>query len=319
MTKPLISIIAACYNEEGNVEELYRRIVAVMNGFAEYDFEIIFIDNASADDTVPILRRLAQEDHRLKIIVNMANFGHIRSGFHGFIQGHGDAVITLAADLQNPPELIQEFLEKWKSGYKIVAGVKTQSVENLIMRTVRTLFYKLMVWCSETRQIEHFTGFGLYDKDVMKIIRSYQDPYPYVRGIVSELGFDIATVEFVQPKRTRGLSKMTFYSLYDMAMTGFVNYSRVPLRMATFTGFGVALMSLFIAAFYFFYKLLYWNSFDVGMAPLVLGLFFFSSVQLIFLGILGEYVGAILTQVKNRPHVIEKERINFDKEPEAAS
>jgi len=319
MRKKRLSIVSGCFNEEGNVEELYHRIVAVMDDLPEYDFEIIFIDNSSTDETVPILKRLAAVDRRVRIIVNLTNFGAIRSGFHGFIQGRGDAVITLVSDLQEPPELIREFIEKWENGYKIVAGVKKKSAENPLMYAVRTVFYKLIAWCSETRQIEHFTGFGLYDKDVMKIIRSYQDPYPYVRGIVSELGFDIATVEFVQPKRKSGRSKMSFYSLYDMAMTGFVNYSRVPLRLATFTGFAVASVSLLVAAFYFVYKLLRWDLFTVGVAPLVFGLFFFSAVQLIFLGILGEYVGAILTQVKNRPHVIEKERINFDDDSETAS
>jgi glycosyltransferase involved in cell wall biosynthesis len=310
--KKLISILTACYNEEENVEILYNRVKNVFEQLPQYNYEHIFIDNASTDSTVEILKRLAANDKNLKIIVNARNFGHIRSPFYGICETHGDAVILMVADLQDPPEMIPDLLKKWEEGYKIVCAVKDRSKENPLMFLFRKLFYNVLdKFSDENRQIKNFTGSGLYDKKFVDIIRTIDDPYPYFRGLVSELGFDIATVSFVQPKRLYGKTKNNFYTLYDLGMLGFVNHSKLPLRLASFIGFTVALISLVIAIVFFVRKLILWDSFSMGMAPLITGLFFFSSVQLFFIGIIGEYIGAIHTQVRKRPLVIEKERINF--------
>lgn len=308
-----ISILTPCYNEEGNVEELYQRVKAQFDALKDkYEFEHVFIDNASTDNTVAILRCMAAEDKHVKVIVNAMNFGHIRSPFYGIKQCYGDAVMMMVADLQDPPELIPEFLEKWEQGHKVVVGVKNKSKENPIMYGIRKLFYTMVRKMSETPLIDNFTGFGLYDKSFVDLLRETDDPYPYLRGFVAEYGGDIGEVYFTQPKRKHGKTKNNFYTLWDIAMLGFVNHSKVPLRLATFIGFTIAALSLAVALFYFIYKLCYWNDFQVGNAPLVIGVFFFSAVQLIFIGILGEYIGAIHTQVRKRPLVIEKERINFD-------
>ena len=308
-----ISILTPCYNEEENVEELYQRVKAQFDALKDkYEFEHVFIDNASTDNTVAILRRMAAEDKHVKVIVNALNFGHIRSPFYGMKQCYGDAVMLMVADLQDPPELIPEFLEKWEQGHQVVVGVKNKSKENPIMYGIRKLFYTLVRKMSETPLIDNFTGFGLYDKSFIDLLRATDDPYPYLRGFVAEYGGDIGEVYFTQPKRQHGKTKNNFYTLWDIAMLGFVNHSKVPLRLATFTGFAIAGLSLLVALFYFIYKLCYWNSFQLGNAPLVIGVFFFSAVQLIFIGILGEYIGAIHTQVRHRPLVIEKERINFE-------
>jgi len=311
--KKKISILTPCFNEEGNVEELYKQVKAQFEALKErYTYEHIFIDNASQDRTVEILKGIAAKDKNVKIIVNASNFGHIRSPFHGMKQCYGDAVMLMVADLQDPPELIPQFLEKWEEGHQVVVGVKNKSKENPIMYGIRKLFYTLVRKMSETPMIDNFTGFGLYDKAFVDVLRATDDPYPYMRGFVAEYGGDIATVYYTQPKREHGKTSNNFYKLYDMAMLGFVNHSKVPLRLAVFIGFTIAAVSLAVALFYFIYKLCYWDSFQVGNAPLVIGLFFFSAVQLIFIGILGEYIGAIHTQVRKRPLVIEKERVNFD-------
>lgn len=308
-----ISVITPCYNEEGNVEILYDRVKAQFEKLKDkYSYEHVFIDNASTDHTVDILRRMAKEDKRVKVIVNAANFGHIRSPFYGMKQCYGDAVIFMVADLQDPPELIPEFLSKWEEGHTVVVAVKNKSKENVLMFSARKVFYALVRKMSETPLIDNFTGFGLYDRRFMDILRENDDPYPYLRGFVAEYGGDIAVVYFTQPKRLHGRTKNNFYTLWDYAMLGFVNHSKVPLRLATFTGFLIAGISLLVSLFYLIYKLCYWDEFQLGNAPMVIGIFFFSAVQLIFIGILGEYIGAILTQVRKRPLVVEKERINFD-------
>lgn len=307
-----ISILTPCYNEEENVAVLCERIRAVMKTLPQYDYEHIFIDNASKDNTVALIRKEIEKDSHIRCIVNARNFGHIRSPFHGMRQCYGDAVILMASDLQDPPETIPALVEKWEQGHKVVIGVKNQSKENKLMYAVRSLFYNLISRMSEVEQIKQFTGFGLYDRQFVDVLRTIDDPYPYFRGLVSELGFDMATVNFVQPRRERGKTHNNFYTLYDMAMLGFVNYSKVPLRLACFLGFGVAILSVLVALFYLVYKLIFWQSFSAGQAPLVIGLFFFSAVQLIFIGIVGEYVGAVHTQVRKRPLVIEKQRINFE-------
>lgn len=310
--KKKISIITPCYNEEENVAVLCERIRAVMRTLPQYDYEHVFIDNASKDRTVELIRKEIAADPHIRCIVNARNFGHIRSPFHGICQCYGDAVILMASDLQDPPETIPALVARWEEGYKVVIGVKNQSKENPLMFGLRKLFYNLLAKASETEQVKNFTGFGLYDRQFMDVLRGIDDPYPYFRGLVAELGFERAEVPFVQPKRERGRTHNNFYTLYDMAMLGFVNHSKLPLRLASFLGFGTAIVSLIVAIAYFIYKLVYWESFSVGQAPLVIGLFFFSAVQLFFIGIIGEYVGAIHTQVRKRPLVIEKERINFD-------
>lgn len=310
--KKKISIVTACYNEDENVEKLSGEVKEIMSRLPNYEYEHIFIDNCSSDRTVDILKKIAANDKNVRIIVNARNFGHIRSGFHGLIQAGGDAVINLVADFQDPPAMIPDFINKWEEGYKIVIAVKNKSNENAIMFALRKLYYVLIRKFGETEHIDNFTSFGLYDKLVIESLRQMDDPYPYLRGMIAELGYERYEMNYTQMKRERGSTKNNLYTLYDMAMLGFVNNSKVPLRMAAFLGFGIAAVSFLVAVFYFLYKLVYWQNFQVGLAPLVIGLFFFSAVQLIFIGIIGEYIGAIYTQVKNRKLVIEKERINFD-------
>ena len=308
----LISIVTPCYNEEENVEEVYRQVKALFAGLGKYRYEHVFIDNASTDQTQAILRRLAAEDQNVKVILNSRNFGHIRSPFHGMLQARGDAVIPFVADLQEPIELLERFLEEWEQGCKIVMGVKVQSGESPVMFAIRKLYYRLVKRLSEIELTNNFYGFGLYDRSVIDILRKMDDPYPYFRGLIADIGFQPVKIEYDQPRRERGITKNNFYVLYDMAMLGITSHSKIPLRMATFTGFCLGALSLLVAVAYFAYKLIFWDNFQVGMAPLVIGIFFFSAVQLFFTGILGEYIGAIHTQVLNRPLVIEKERINFD-------
>lgn len=312
MALKMISIVTPCYNEEANVQELYKRVVKVMASLDTYRYEHIFIDNASTDRTVEILKEIAAQDKRVKIIVNTRNFGHIRSPYHAILQAKGDAVISIVADLQDPPEMIVDFIRKWESGYKIVIGVKEKSEESALFFAVRKFYYNLIGKLSEISLIKNFTGFGLYDQKVIEILRQIDDPYPYFRGLICDIGFERAEIPYVQPVRRRGFTKNNFYTLYDMAMLGITNHSKVPLRLATMTGFLMAFFSLFLAFGYFIYKLIFWNSFTVGIAPLVIGLFFFGSIQLFFIGVIGEYIGSIHTQVLKRPLVVEKERVNFD-------
>jgi polyisoprenyl-phosphate glycosyltransferase len=305
-----ISIITPCFNEEGNIQELYDRIKKVMTNL-DYEYEHIFIDNASTDSTVELLRGLAAQDKRVKVIVNTRNFGHIRSPYYALLQASGDAVIGMASDLQDPPERIPDFIKKWEEGYKAVIGVKTKSQESGLFHFLRTMYYRILRKLSDVELIEHFTGFGLYDQQVIKILREFKDPYPYFRGLIADIGFPIARIEFTQPRRTRGVTKNNLYTLYDMAMLGLTSYTKIPLRLATMLGFLTAAISFLVGLIYLIYKLIFWANFSVGLAPVVIGLFFLGSVQLIFLGVLGEYIGAIYTQVIHRPLVIEKERLNF--------
>lgn len=292
------------------MEELHRQIVEVMRGLP-YDYEHLYIDNASQDDTVAILRRMAQEDPTVKVIVNNRNFGHIRSPYHAFLQARGDAVIVMVSDLQDPPPLIIDFVREWETGYKIVLGQKTGSDESQLVYRLRKAYYRLVSKLSDVELLQNVTGAGLYDREVVDVLRSLDDPYPYVRGLVSELGYPVARIPYHQPNRKSGITKNNWYSLYDMAMLGFTSHSKVPLRLAAMLGFACSLVSMLAAIFYFLYKLLFWQSFAVGTAPLVIGLFFFSSVQLFFIGIIGEYIGAMHTKIMRRPLVTEKERINF--------
>ena len=306
-----ISIISGCYNEEGNLQEFHDRIVAVLAKLPQYAYEIIIADNCSTDNSRAVIRQIAAQDKQFKAIFNANNFGHIRSPYNALLQASGDAVVILCSDLQEPPEMIETFLRKWEEGYRVVCGVKPKSKENPLMFLVRRFYYRLLATCSEIHQIQNFSGFGLYDRKVIDALKKYHEPYPYFRGLISEIGFNRVEVPFIQAARKHGETKNNFITLYDMAMTGFVNHTKLPLRLAAFMGFVVAGLSMIAALVYFIYKLLYWNQFNVGLAPLVIGVFFFSSVQLIFIGIIGEYIGAIWTQVKNKPLVIEEERINF--------
>jgi glycosyltransferase involved in cell wall biosynthesis len=312
MSSKLITIVTPCYNEELNVREVHRRLMAVAQGLPEYRFEHLFIDNASTDGTVATLREMAVADPTIKVIVNARNVGADRSGMHGFLQAKGDAVGTLVSDLQDPPELFIEMIRAWNSGFPIVVAIKNSSDESGVMYKIRTAYYKLVARLTNVEVLEHFTGFGLYDRSVVEKIRAgFPDPYPYFRGVIAELGLPVAKVFYNQNRRERGITSNNFYSLYDLAMLGITNLSKVPLRLVIFCGFVSALISFGVGMFYLLYKLVFWSHFTVGIAPVVLGLFFLGSVQLISLGIIGEYVGSIHTTVLNRPLVTEKERINF--------
>jgi polyisoprenyl-phosphate glycosyltransferase len=313
----LISIVSPCYNEQDNVEQLYLRTRETLAQFPQFRYEHIFIDNASTDNTVAILRGLAAQDGNVKVIVNARNFGHLRSPQHAILEAQGDAVAVLLSDLQDPPELIGEMIREWEQGTPVIVGIKNTSEESGLMYKIRTLYYRAVARLTNVRVFEHFTGFGLYDRTVIDILRSrFRDPYPYFRGMIAEIGLPYKTLHYNQKRRERGITKNNFYTLYDLAMLGITNLSKVPLRLVTFTGFILAVLSALIGTGYLFAKILFWSRFDIGVAPVVVGLFFFGSVQLIALGVIGEYIGSIHTMVQNRPLVIEKERINFTETPQ---
>ena len=309
--RKLISIVTPCFNEEGNVAELHRRIAAQMEAFPQYDYEHIYIDNASTDGTVAAIRRLAGADPRVKAIVNNRNFGIIRSSNHGLLQATGDAVINMASDMQEPPELIGDFIRHWEGGSKVAVGVKPESHETAPMFALRRLYYATIGRIADIKLIPHYTGFGLYDREVIEGLRRIDDPYPYFRGLIADMGYAHVEVPYTQPARLRGITKNNFYSLYDMAMLGITSHSKVPLRLATMAGFALSAVSLLIALGYLLLKLLRWDQMSFGMAPILIGFFFFASVQLFFIGLLGEYILQIHTQVQKRPLVVERERINF--------
>jgi glycosyltransferase involved in cell wall biosynthesis len=306
----LISIVTPCFNEEDNVEELHRRVVHVMAA-ESYDYEIIFIDNASTDQTVAKIKGIAGRDKNVKLIVNCRNFGHIRSPYHGILQAQGDACILIASDLQDPPEMIPEFIRKWEGGFKTVLAVKPQSDEPRWMRMVRRTYYHFLTSISDVPLVPHATGAGMYDRDVIEILRKIDDPYPYFRGLVCEIGLSIGTVAFKQPQRARGVTKNNFFTLYDIGMLGITKHSKLPLRLVTMLGFALAIISLLVSFLYLVYKLIYWDSVQLGIAPILIGLFFLGGIQMFFIGVLGEYVGAIYTQTRKIPLVIEAERVNF--------
>ena len=312
MSRKLLSIVIPCYNEEGNVAEVARRVGDTMTQFPHLDYEQIFVDNASRDSTLTVLRGLASEDKRIKVIVNARNFGHLRSPMHGMLQASGDAVVLLFSDLQDPPELIGNFVREWEKGVPVVLGIKNTSEESSLMYWLRTKYYRALQRFASIEMYENFTGFGLFDRRVIEILRSLSDSYPYFRGMIAEIGYPYVKVFYNQKARKRGITKNNFYTLYDVAMLGLTNVSKAPLRMFTFFGFSCAALSLLVAVAYTLYKLLFWQNFSVGIAPVVIGMFFLGSVQLIFIGLLSEYIGAIHTQVMARPLVLERERINFE-------
>jgi polyisoprenyl-phosphate glycosyltransferase len=306
-----ITVLTPCFNEQENIRILHERIRKACALCTGITFDHLFIDNASTDQTVAELRLIAAEDSRVRVIINNRNFGHVRSPYHGLLQATGDAVIVMASDLQDPPELIPEFIKKWREGHEVVVGQKVNSAEPSILFAGRRLYYRLLKRVADVDLLENVTGFGLYSRKVIEDLRALDEPYPYLRGLVSELGYNIARVPYEQPRRQRGITKNNFYTLYDLAMLGITSHSKVPLRLATMLGFGMSALSFGVGLAYLVYKLIYWNRFALGVAPLVIGLFFFASVQLFFIGIIGEYIGTIHTRVNRRPHVLERERINF--------
>ena len=307
-----ITIVTPCYNEEDNIEEVWRQARSVMQDIPGVAYEHLFIDNCSTDSTPALLRAMAASDKRVKVILNARNFGHIRSPYHGLMQAGGDEAALLVADLQDPPALMREFVQHWLGGGRIVVGVKPSADESSVMFAVRRLYYRTISRIADVKLIQNFTGFGLYDRQVLDVMRRIDDPYPYFRGLVSEVGFDAVQIPYNQPRRKRGITKNNFYTLYDIAMLGITSHSRVPLRMATMIGFALSAVSLLISLGYLVAKLVFWSEFALGTAPLLIGMFFFASIQLFFIGLLGEYVGAILTHVARRPLVVERERINFN-------
>jgi glycosyltransferase involved in cell wall biosynthesis len=303
-----VAIVFPCYNEEPNLDELYSRTLAAIEPLSHFAFRFYFVDNASTDGTADKLRSIAQKDSRVCVILNARNFGHIRSPFHGILEARGDCVVMMASDLQDPPEMLGQFLSHWVAGAAMVLGQKTSSDESPVFYALRSLYYSVMRRISDVPLLEHVTGFGLYDRRVVEILRGFRDPYPYTRGMVAEIGLPYVVVPYHQPNRRRGVTKNNFATLFDMAMLAVTSYSKLPLRIATIFGFTLSSLSGSVAIFYLLAKLLFWDYLPAGYAPAVIGIFFLGSVQIFLIGLLGEYIGAILTQVRNRPLVIEKER-----------
>ena len=310
--KKKVSVMVPCYNEEENVGPISKAIVAQLEQLPQYDYELVFIDNCSTDNTRPLLREICAGNKRIKAIFNVKNFGQFNSPVYGMCQCTGDCVISVCADFQDPVEMIPTFLKYWEEGYQIVYGVKVSSRESPIMYGLRSIYYRLIKKYSSVDQIEHFTGFGLYDKSFMDVLRKLDDPTPFIRGIVAELGGRRKEVPYEQPQRRAGKTHNNWYTLYDAAMLSFTSYTKIGLRMATFLGVGVACFSFLVALIYLLLKLFNWNSFNAGTAPILIGMFFLGAVQLIFLGILGEYILSMNQRIMKRPLVVEQERINFD-------
>lgn len=310
---PVISIVTPCYNEEGGIAECYAAVRATMTqDVSRYEYEHLFIDNCSNDRTVAILRDLARGDPRVKVIVNARNFGPARSPFHAMLEATGDIVIPVLADLQTPPVLIPKMVDLWERGSPVVVAVKKATVESLPWRLARRLFYAMMVRLSKIEQIPNYMGYGLYDRRVIEVLRSLNEPEPYFRGLIAEIGFDRASIEYEQPPRRHGRSSYSIYSLADFAILGISTYSRVPLRLMTLVGFSISCISFLCGVAYLIGKLLFWYSLPTGIAPLLIAIFFLGSIQLFALGVVGEYIGLLLNYTRRFPLVIEKERINFD-------
>tara|TARA_B100000965_G_scaffold403450_1_gene431571 strand:- start:3501 stop:4430 length:930 start_codon:yes stop_codon:yes gene_type:complete len=308
--KKLISIITPTYNEEDNIEKLCSQISQELLNI-DCDYEHIVIDNNSDDKTVEILKKLANKDKNLKIIVNARNFGHIKSPIHGMLQSKGDAAILMSADFQDPPEMIKEYISEWKKGYDVVLGQKESTKDNLLVHNIKKIFYKVIKSISEVPLMLDTTGAGLFDRKIIEQVRLIDDPYPYFRGLISEITSNIKLIKFAQPKRLSGKTKNNFYTLYDIGILGIIKHSKIPLRIMTFLGFFTSIISILISLVFLFRKLFFWDSFDLGIAPLIVGLFGIASIQIFLLGFIGEYVMNILTQTRKLPLVVEKERINF--------
>jgi len=308
-----VSVVVACYNEEGNVRPLYDAVKAVFqNDLSDYNYQILFMDNDSKDNTRPLIRQLCEEDpEHVAAIFNVHNFGSIRSSVYGLLQATGDCVVKMCADLQDPPEMLVDFVRAWEEGHKIVLAIKKGSKENPIMYGIRKLYYSIIRKITDIEHIDNFVGYGLYDREFIEILRDLNDPMPYLRGIVAELGFKYHPVYYVQPQRKSGKSKFNFYRLYDYAMLGITSYSKVPLRLATFAGGAVGVLSFIVGIAYLILKLIHWNEFNDGIAPMLIGMFFLGAVQLLFIGLIGEYILNINTRVLNRPLVVEETRLNL--------
>ena len=310
----LISIMIPCFNEVENVELMTKSIINVMaEALPQYDYEIVIIDNASTDGTRDVIEKICEANKKIKAIFNVTNFGQFNSPFYGMCQCSGDCVIPICCDFQDPVELIPVFVEKWEQGHKIVSGIKTSSRESGIMYFLRTCYYKLIKNMSDVKMIEHFTGFGLYDKTFIALLKQLDDPIPFVRGIVAEYGagFNMIEVEYEQQQRRAGKTHNNFYSLYDAAMLSITSYTKIGLRLATFLGFVCSAISVIIAIVYTIMKLVNWDSFQAGTAPLTIGVFLIGGIQLFFIGLIGEYILNINTRVIHRPVVVEEKRINF--------
>jgi glycosyltransferase involved in cell wall biosynthesis len=308
--KKKISIVTPTFNEESNVEKLCTLIAEEMKKL-DYEYEHIVIDNCSTDSTISILKKLALSDKNLKIIINSRNFGHIKSPIHGILQTSGDAAILMTSDLQDPVSLIPIYIEEWEKGNMVVMAQKISSDENVKINFIRRSFYKIIKYISEVPLLTNTTGAGLFDRKIIEEIRNINDPYPYFRGLISEITSEIKLIPFHQPKRNSGYTKNNFYTLYDIGVLGIIKHSKLPLRIITFVGLITSFLSLLVASVFFFRKLFNWESFEVGIAPLIIGFFFIASIQIFLLGFIGEYVMSILTQTRRLPLVVEKERINF--------
>ncbi len=314
-----ISVLIPCYNEKENVGPMAQAVTQIFaERLPQYDYELVFIDNRSTDGTRDILRAICKNDPRIKAIFNARNFGQFNSPFHGLLQVTGDCCIQMCCDFQDPVELIPTYIAEWEKGYKIVIGIKTSSQENKLVRFLRTCYYKTIKKMSDVEQIEHFTGSGLYDRAFIEVLRDLDDPTPFMRGLVAELGFERKEIPYEQPKRRAGKTHNNFYSLYDAAMLSFTSYTKIGLRLATFTGGAVGFISIVLAIVYLVLKLVYWDRFPAGTAPILLGMLVLGAVQLFFIGFLGEYVLSINKRVMKRPLVVEEERLNFDPKPPLA-
>ena len=310
-----ISILIPCYNEEENVVPISKAVTEeLQKNLPNYDYELIFIDNDSQDNTRPLLREICKNNPKIKAIFNAKNFGQFNSPYYGMLQTTGDCTITMCCDFQDPVELIPRMVKTWENGAKIVSCIKTTSKENPLMRLFRTCYYKVIKKMSSIDQIEHFTGFGLYDKSFIEVLRNLKDPTPFIRGIVAELGNKRVDIEYTQAKRRAGKTHNNFFTLFDAAMLSFTSYTKVGLHLVTFAGLILSGLSILAALIYLILKLMYWDQFSAGLAPLIIGLFFINAVELLFIGFVGEYVMSINTRVMNRPLVIEEERINFTEE-----
>lgn len=313
--KKKISIMVPCYNEEENVVPLSEAVIETLErDLPEYDYELLFIDNCSKDRTREKLILLCGKNKKIKAIFNTKNFGQFNSPYYGLCQTTGDCTICLCADFQDPIDMIPKFVHEWEKGYKIVCGIKTSSKENKIMYFLRSMYYKTIKKMSEVEQIEHFTGFGLYDKSFIQVLRDLKDPTPFLRGIVAELGPERKDIEYEQQERRAGKTSNNWYRLYDAAMLSFTSYTKIGLRLATFLGFGMSACSIVVAIIYFVLKLMHWNDFPAGMTPVLIGVFVMGSMQLFFIGLLGEYIMNMNARLMNRPLVVEQERINFDED-----
>ncbi|MCR5103034.1 MAG: glycosyltransferase family 2 protein [Eubacterium sp.] len=315
MARKKVSVLIPCYNEEENVVPMSKAIQEMFEeNLPQYDYELLFIDNASSDNTRPLLREICKRNKHVKAILNAKNFGQFNSPYYGMLQTTGDCVISMVCDFQDPIEMIPKYLAEWENGYKIVIGIKTSSQENKLMYALRSMYYSFVKKFSDVEQIQHFTGSGLYDREFIEVLRNLDDPTPFLRGIVAELGFERKEIEYEQPKRRAGKTHNNFYTLYDAGMLSITSYTKIGLRLCTFFGVIVALISIIIGLVYLVLKLTNWYGFEAGMAPLIILMSFLGSVQIFSIGFMGEYIMSMNKRIMNRPLVVEEERINFEKD-----